>query len=126
MYNLETAAEATGRAKNTIRAAIVSGRLSAKQTATGRWRIDPAELHRVYPAVTKAKRSVQQKVHKSHNSDLLLEILKEERDREREQLQATIRDLRQRLDKAQEERAALTTRLLTYDKPRTWWQRIFG
>ena len=124
MYNLETASQATGRAKNTIRAAILNGRISATQSATGRWEIDPAELHRLYPAVGEAGENVRSS---SHNSDILIEILKEERQREREQLESTIRDLRARLDREAEERARLT-RLLTHEpqKRPSWFERIFG
>ena len=45
------AAVAAGRAKSTILRAIQSGKLSAaRDEATGSWMIEPAELHRVYPA----------------------------------------------------------------------------
>ena len=123
MYNLESAAQATGRAKNTIRAAILNGRISATQSATGRWEIDPAKLHRVYPAVDGSGEDVRSKLHDSH---ILLEALQQERQREREQLEATIRDLRSRLDREAEERTRLT-RLLTHESPRrSWLERLFG
>ena len=47
-YGLLQAAEATGKHKTTIFKAIKSGKLSATQDAHGEWKIDPAELHRVY------------------------------------------------------------------------------
>jgi hypothetical protein len=44
------AATAAGMAKSSILRAIKRGTLSAtRDEATGQWRIDPAELHRVYP-----------------------------------------------------------------------------
>jgi hypothetical protein len=49
MYNLVTAAAATGVSKSTIFRSIKAGRLSAQRTETGGWDIDPAELHRVFP-----------------------------------------------------------------------------
>ena len=38
--------------KTTIQRAIRSGKASAEKTVNGAGRIDPAELHRVYPAVS--------------------------------------------------------------------------
>lgn len=48
-YTLGQAAKAVGRTKPTILRAIRSNKISAvKDEATGEWRIEPAELHRVY------------------------------------------------------------------------------
>ena len=52
MYSLKEAAERTGRGKPAILKAIQKGRISAKKNDIGEWQIDPAELHRVYPAVS--------------------------------------------------------------------------
>jgi len=49
MYTLGTAAKAAGRTKSAIFKAIQKGRISAKKDDLGRYQIDPAELHRVYP-----------------------------------------------------------------------------
>ena len=49
MYTLGTAAKATGLTKSAISKAIQKGRISAKKNEMGRYAIDPAELHRVYP-----------------------------------------------------------------------------
>src|SRR5271165_2179257 len=46
---LYQAAKATGRTKATIQEAIKKGRISARKNDLGRYEIDPAELHRVYP-----------------------------------------------------------------------------
>lgn len=48
-YTLGDAAKATGKSKETIASAIRSGRISAVRDGTGTFRIDPAELHRIYP-----------------------------------------------------------------------------
>ena len=50
MLSLREAATAAGVSKSTIQRAIKSGRLSASRTDDGGYSIDPAELHRVYPA----------------------------------------------------------------------------
>jgi hypothetical protein len=51
-YTLGQAATATGKTKTTIAKAISNGRISAIKDEFGRYAIDPAELHRVYPPLT--------------------------------------------------------------------------
>src|SRR4051794_7186407 len=49
-YSLTEAASAAGRNRSSILRAIKSGRLSAtRDETTGEWRIEPVELHRLYP-----------------------------------------------------------------------------
>ena len=48
-YTLGQAAKATGITKTTIAEAIKKGRISATKNDLGRYQIDPAELHRVWP-----------------------------------------------------------------------------
>ena len=48
-YTLGQASKATGKSKATIAKAIASNRLSATKDEHGKYDIDPAELHRVYP-----------------------------------------------------------------------------
>tara|TARA_B100002049_G_scaffold198100_1_gene156010 strand:+ start:475 stop:861 length:387 start_codon:yes stop_codon:yes gene_type:complete len=55
VYTLGQAAKATGKSKATISKAIKSGRISASKDETGAFRIDPSELHRVYPATPKGE-----------------------------------------------------------------------
>jgi len=51
MYNLMSAAAAAGVNRSTVLRAIKAGRISAQRDATGGWEIDPAEFHRVFPAL---------------------------------------------------------------------------
>ena len=51
-YSLKQAADATGRTKPTSLRAVQTGRISTKKTETGKWEIEPVELHRIYPPVT--------------------------------------------------------------------------
>ena len=51
-YTLGTAAKATGKSKTTIQRAIRAGKVSAEKDVNGAWRIEPAELHRIYPEVS--------------------------------------------------------------------------
>lgn len=48
-YTLAAAATAVDLNKTTILRAIKSGKISAQMDEHGHWRIEPAELHRVYP-----------------------------------------------------------------------------
>jgi hypothetical protein len=77
----------------------------------------------VYPAT--AQRVAQQDIsndtqHADKNNEtikLKLDLLEAERERERDQLQATIDDLRVRLDRSEER----ITALLPAPKKRGWW-----
>ena len=50
-YTLGEAAKATGMSKAAISRAIKNGTVSAEKQDNGSFKIDPAELHRVYPPV---------------------------------------------------------------------------
>lgn len=52
VYTLGTAAKATGKSKTSIRRALDRGLISGQKTERGEWRIEPSELHRVFPPVT--------------------------------------------------------------------------
>ena len=64
-YTLGTAAKATGVAKTTLRRKIKKGEITAHQKEDGTYEIDPAELHRVYPAVQSAPSSEPDSVERS-------------------------------------------------------------
>jgi hypothetical protein len=51
MFNLASAAAATGVDRCTILCAIKGGRLNAQRDAKGSWEIQPCELFRVFPAI---------------------------------------------------------------------------
>jgi len=120
-YTLGTAAKATGKAKSTILRAINSGKISAKKTYDGSYEIEPSELHRVFPL-----NGTQQAL--SNNTQpyeelgatlrLRLEIFEAERQRECDQMQATIDDLRTRLDRSEDRITAL---LSVPPKRAKWW-----
>lgn len=122
------AAKETGKSVPTISRAIKSGKLSATRTETGGFEIDPAELFRVFPAVTRNDNVTPPKLGDETPSDnralqTEIEMLREMLDQERE----TVADLRRRLDDEAAERRQLSQRLLPApDKPaharkRAWW-----
>jgi hypothetical protein len=52
-FTLTEAATATGKARSTIFKACKSGKISYEKDAHGEILIEPAELHRVYPPISK-------------------------------------------------------------------------
>lgn len=120
-FTVGEAAKVTGRGKGTISEAIKSGRLSVHEKTDRGYRIAGSELFRVFPAVRPNGSENGRDEHgrtpetNSPNRGLEREIeaLREERDRERRQLQETIDDLRRRLDVEGEERRRLTAMILT-------------
>lgn len=112
-YTLSQAATATGKNKATIQRAIKSGKISAVKNSSGAYEIDPSELHRIFPALTQSVAqpyisNETQHFEKGRDElQLKLEILEAERDREREQMQSTIDDLRVRLDRSEDRITAL-------------------
>jgi len=130
-YTLGEAARATGRSKSSILRAIDAGKISAtRDAASGAWVIEPVELHRVYPPVP-AEQSVTRDGTGSDTAFLRTQLdeLRNERERERRQLEQMIDDLRGRLSAAEEERRTtlrqLTTLLTDQRKPALkrwrWW-----
>lgn len=58
-YTAGQAAQATGKNIATITRAIKSGKISAQKDASGAWRIDASELHRVFPLSAQDLRNTQ-------------------------------------------------------------------
>jgi hypothetical protein len=125
---LSEAAKLTGKDKATIHRAMASGRLSFVIGPDGARRIDPAELERVFAIKKPAAIAPRNRSAVARNSlqplqtDLLLEA-------ERSKvalLEATVADLRNRLDRADDERRRAQEQLaalLTDQRParRSWW-----
>jgi excisionase family DNA binding protein len=165
--SLLEAAQRVGRSKPTILRAIQAGKISAtRDEPTGEWRIEPAELFRVYPPLPEGTDAPVQdgedEAPRTTSADernwldsggtstvartaMELQVLKrelerqrEERDRERRQLEESVSDLRRRLDASEEERRqkdAQLTHLLTdqrqkkeadASRPKGWLARLLG
>jgi excisionase family DNA binding protein len=136
-YTLAEAATATGLNRSTVLRAIKAGKVSAQRLEDRSYRIDAAELARVYPLPGHAQGAQgpmpgrAQVVHEHAQADaqgaqageaeVELAVLRvkleaaqaqlEDRDRERATLLETVEDLRSRLDAEQEERRALQRQL---------------
>ena len=128
-YTLNEAAKATGKSKTTIHRALKSGKISATKTDNGAYAIEPAELHRVFPPIPverNAERSIWNDEEHPRNDlgtlRIQLESVEKERERERQQLQETIADLREDRDRWRQQ----ATALLEDKRPRGFWKKLFG
>jgi hypothetical protein len=65
-YTLGTAAKAVGKSKAAISKAIKTGRIVATRLDNGSYRIEPVELHKIFPAI-------QPEDTRKETSDILLE-----------------------------------------------------
>lgn len=124
-YTLNEAAKAVGKSKTTIHRAIKSGKISASKLDSGAYAIDPSELHRAFHTGTTERtkwNDTEQHKTTSGTADIRLEMLEKERERERQQLQETIADLREDRDKWRQQ----ATALLEDKRPKGFWARISG
>ncbi len=110
MIGMTEAAKLTGKQRQTIHKAIKEGRISATRGESGEWRIDPAELFRVYPPASTVNDNQSDKVDaglQRVDSGLQREVeLLRERIREKNDI---IDDLRQDRDHWRQQATALLT-----------------
>src|SRR3954468_3817951 len=103
-YNLVEAGKAIGMGKSSVLRAIRKGVISAsRDPITGGWAIEPAELHRAFPAV--ADGTVHNRAGTAE-TDAMRELRARLDD-----TQHTVEDLRRRLDRSDEERHRLQEQL---------------
>ena len=124
-YTLNEAAKAVGKSKTTIHRAIKSGKISASKLDSGAYSIDPSELHRAFHIGTteRTKRNDTEQIKTtSETANIRLEMLEKERERERQQLEETIADLREDRDKWRQQ----ATALLEDKRPKSFWKRLFS
>lgn len=141
-YTLSQAATATGKNKATVQRAIKGGKISASKNSSGAYEIDPSELHRVFPPATQhvaqyqiatIRNNAQRREKGLENSGLqrIAELEKElavaeERKQgiegQMHHLSETVDDLRKRLDQSE----GRVTALLSDQRPKGFWKRLFG
>ncbi len=131
VYTLGEASRAVGLSKSAISKAIKTGRLSATKDDLGQYRIDPAELHRVFPLVSVNGQPEQDSTRQETPVDPKLtalsakvESLQEQLTRERE----WSRELSRRLDEEAAERRKLTALLTHQPEPArpSFWRWLLG
>jgi excisionase family DNA binding protein len=137
-FTLGEACKQAKVSKPTLSKAIKNGRLSAEKQPDGSYRIQPAELFRVFPPETPPnglsrnefdgrETGNETQLARDQIAELRqrLALLTGERERERQQLTDQIMDLRRRLDSEAEERRRLTL-IVTDQRPRRgFWRRAF-
>lgn len=133
-YTLNEAAKATGKSKTTIHRALKSGKISAEKMHNGTYSIEPAELHRAFPSVPKhrdeehdTRNDTERQSNTSRALHTQLETIEKERQRERDQLQETIADLREDRDRWRQQATALLEdhRRLKDEQLKGFWQKLF-
>ena len=112
---LNEAAKSCRKAKGTILKAIRDGRLSAPKDETGRYKIDPSELHRAFP-LTGPDQSEKLYITTPDEQENRIEIAQLRAELKAantliERMDGTVADLRERLDREGEERRQLTAML---------------
>lgn len=130
-FTLGQAADYVGRSKATLSKALKTGKLSYVEKTKAGYKIDLAELTRVYgePSIKPQNERLE-----TGGEQVETEVLKaraEIIEQRLEDAQATIEDLRRRLDKAEaarDEKDRQLTALLTdeRDKPKGIFARLFG
>src|SRR3954453_21890351 len=103
-YNLAEAGAAVGRSKSSILRSIRKGAISATRNGTtGEWAIEPAELFRAYPPVALRSVEVANETprHDAETAELRAKL--EASELRIADKDATIDDLRRRLDTATEQ-----------------------
>jgi hypothetical protein len=134
---LAEAARLTGRNQSTIHRAMKAGRLSYTKNEAGERRVEVTELERTFgiPAIKDRGNGASlgndagnRASHDTQGSDSVsrneLQRVLDERERMIAAHEATIRDLRARLDSEVDERRRLLA-LLTDQRLRPWWRRWF-
>lgn len=127
VYTLGEAAKATGKSKATISKAIKSGRISASKDDTGTFRIDPSELHRVYPPTPSGKQLyTPNETETNINEAGGFRELKARLEAAQERLadkDAMIADLREDRDRWRQQATALLEGPHQQPKRRWWWSK---
>jgi hypothetical protein len=126
------AARLVGKSVPTITRAIKSGKLVAKPRKPKGWIIEPSELFRVFDAVTYETNSNTATLeHEIAIKDSVLQVKLEVMEQRFSDAQATIEDLRTRLDTESAERRQLTAQLTdqrqqSVPQKRGLWARLVG
>jgi len=139
-YTLGEAAKATGISKASISRAVNSGRISATKNDNGSFSIEPVELHRVYPpksaTVSNTSDETLSNAEANRRNPSDSNVLQARLDAALEQLRdrdGAINDLRQRLDRSDEERREAQARVIglltgpsATESKRGFLGRLFG
>lgn len=125
VYTLGEAAKATGKSKATISKAIKNGRISALKGDDGVFKIDPSELHRVYPpTVNLPPKALTQETEVNTYNDGRIKELEARLEAARERIldkDSVISDLRDDRDRWRQQ----ATALLEDKRPKGFFKTLF-
>ena len=129
-YTLGSAAKATGKTKTAIADSVKKGRISATKDSFGRYQIDPAELHRVYPPTSEkdGKDDPQQGLDKTPELTakiMILEVQVKAIGELKDQIAAERDDLRADRDHWRRQATALLTSQQETKPAAGFWKRLF-
>src|SRR5271156_4463228 len=110
-YTLGEAAKATGISKAGLSRAIKRGAISAERQENGSYKIDPAELHRVYPAVAEIQPNEATDARGLEAQNVELRAKLDGATQRLTDKDEVIDDLRRRLDGSDEERRKVQAQL---------------
>ena len=120
MYTLGEAAKAVGKSKATLSKAIKTGKISAERQGNGFYKIDPSELHRVFPIEPSAE---QIRIPDEHLQLRELELQLEAARQRLEDKEEQLADIREDRDRWRQQAQAL----LTDQRPtKGFWARLFN
>lgn len=127
-YTAGQAAKAAGISKATITRSLKSGKISGMKDDSGTWIIDPAELHRVFPAVageSPETRIMKQSAPPEETGETAA------LERENQMLREALADARQERDRWHQiaERLSIAPPASAPDHPKPaagFWSRLFG
>ena len=117
-YTLVQAAIAVKKSKSTISKAIKNGLISAERQPNGRFKIEPSELHRVFPANSINEQSQTLDKPQKDNLETLVKVA---------QLEAKLEASEKRVDDLEKDRDVWrqqATALLNAPKPKGFLQRM--
>jgi hypothetical protein len=116
-YSLAEAAHATGLNRSTILRALKAGRISGARDEVGAWRVEPVELHRLFPPAQATPIALPQHA----QADMETHIRLAQAEQRLGELKAALDDMRSQRDawQAQAERLALPT---PAEPPMSFWR----
>jgi excisionase family DNA binding protein len=122
-YTLGQAAKATGVSKMTIQRAVKCGRISGQKDDAGTYSLDPAEVHRVFPAVTEIH---AEPVTERRSDTQELQVVNARLMAENVALKSMLEDARTERDRWHARAERLSPPVPSSPTERRWWQRLRG
>ena len=127
--SLNEASKLSGRAKSTLSKALKNGKLSyvSKDEKTGAYKIDPAELLRVFPETPNSSNSDRKETHgKPHENSALETELKALRQEKITSLENQIEELKTERDEWRKQAQQLALQPPADNNPKGFFKRLFG